>query len=163
MTAMSKRWSAAILLLGGFAPAAEPDTPADLVKRARAFVELVAKNDFDGAAKQYDEAMTKALPPAKLGETWKMIVDGSGPFQKQLGTRTEKRGKYDIVFVTTQKGHHVIGHRSFGGDRLVVACGEHARQSVSKGEDARDDYQRALDLAGNESERSFLRQQIEKN
>jgi RNA polymerase sigma-70 factor (ECF subfamily) len=29
------------------------------------------------------------------------------------------------------------------------------------GEDARDDYRRALELASNESERSFLRRQIE--
>ncbi len=29
------------------------------------------------------------------------------------------------------------------------------------GEDARDDYRRALDLAGNESERAFLRRRID--
>src|SRR6516165_10999562 len=102
MTTTCQLWSIAILILGGIAHAAEPDAPADLAKRARAFVELVAKNDFEGAAKQYDEAMTKALPPAKLGETWKKIVDESGPFQKQLGTRTEKVGKFDIVIVTCQ-------------------------------------------------------------
>src|SRR5262249_21129599 len=102
MTTQVNCWSVALVLLGGAACCDAADKPADPVPLARAFVDLLAKGDFEGASKRCDEAMLKALPPAKLGESWKKLTEQVGPFQKQLGTRTDKADKYDRVYVTCQ-------------------------------------------------------------
>ncbi len=70
--------------------------------KAQAFVKLLAAGKFDTATKDFDDTMKKALPAKKLEEIWQSILSSAGPFQKQTGTRTETKGKYEIVYVTCQ-------------------------------------------------------------
>ena len=87
--------------------AAEP-TPdrkkaeAARVARAKALVEALFKEDCARASKDFDEAMRKALPEAKLKEIPARLRAAVGAYRKQLGTRTEKVKKYDVVFVTCE-------------------------------------------------------------
>src|SRR5262249_5059070 len=60
------------------------------------------KGDSQAAMKEFDDVMKKASPADKMETTWKLLEKQVGPFQKQLGTRQETAGKYDIVYVTCQ-------------------------------------------------------------
>src|SRR6516225_5854040 len=75
---------------------------ADRTAVAEAFVAAHAKGDFAAAMKAFDDVMKKASPADKMEAVWKQVQQQVGPFQKQLRTRTEKTGKYDIVCVTCQ-------------------------------------------------------------
>ena len=100
---MSTRWNRclfAVLFSAGITGAAEPEKVT--IVAARAFVDLLCKGDFEGAAKSYDEAMKKSFPPMKLEAIWKQIVNDVGPFQKQLEAPFEKLGKFDVVTVVCQ-------------------------------------------------------------
>ncbi len=66
---------------------------------ATEFVELLEKEDFSGAVKNFDSTMKKAVSPEKLQEIWKSLIAQVGPFKKQVGIRTEKVSQYDIVYV----------------------------------------------------------------
>ncbi len=46
--------------------------------------------------------MIAALPPAKLQQTWKSLLTQVGAFKSQLGVRTEKVQRYDVVFVSCE-------------------------------------------------------------
>lgn len=70
--------------------------------RARAFVELLAKERFDQAAARFDPAMQQALPPAKLAETWHALTTAGGAFQRISAQRTQRISGYEVVFVTCQ-------------------------------------------------------------
>ncbi|HKI38802.1 MAG TPA: alpha/beta fold hydrolase [Gemmataceae bacterium] len=83
----------------GSALAAEPPKLED---RARALVAALGKEDFAAATKDFDETMTKALPPDKLGDIWKGIVKQVGAFKKSGAVTTEKTEKYDIVWVACE-------------------------------------------------------------
>lgn len=74
----------------------------DIATSAKEFVELLAKEDFQNAVKKFNVTMKTALPPDKLGELWKSIIGQVGPFKKQISTRVENAGQYDIVFVTVE-------------------------------------------------------------
>jgi uncharacterized protein len=69
---------------------------------AKEFVELLAKGDFVGAVKHFDNAMKEAAPPEKLREIWNSLVQQFGAFKKQVAVRTEKVQQSDIVFVTCE-------------------------------------------------------------
>src|SRR5262245_40305677 len=76
------------------------EVPAERVEAAKTFVELLNKGEFDRASRDFDEAMKKALPEPKLKEAWETVTREAGAFRKVLSTRTERAGKYDVVFVT---------------------------------------------------------------
>jgi len=87
------------------AAAADPPEPAnkpDLPASAKHFVELLEKEQFATAVGEFDPVMTRALPAEKLDEVWTTILGQVGSFKKQVGTRTAKAGKYEIVFVTCE-------------------------------------------------------------
>jgi hypothetical protein len=79
-----------------------PAPPPSLERAAESFVALLAKGDFAKATSSFDEAMLKALPAEKLKQTWEAIPQQVGAFQKQSGTRREKAGGYEVVFVTCE-------------------------------------------------------------
>ncbi|HEX5269397.1 MAG TPA: alpha/beta fold hydrolase [Gemmataceae bacterium] len=89
------------LLALTLAPAFAPEPPK-LEERARALVTALEKEDFAAAAKDFDEAMNKALPPDKLGETWKGIVKQVGALKKQGAATAEKVQKYDVLWVACE-------------------------------------------------------------
>jgi dienelactone hydrolase len=78
------------------------DQFASLKASALAFVDAQVREDFDAAGKNFDDVMKKASPPDKMGATWKAVIGQVGPFQKVTGVRGERKGKYDIVYVTCQ-------------------------------------------------------------
>ncbi len=92
-----------VLLLGAWTAAtvhgAEDKLPEQATK-ATALVDALAKEDYIAAGKDFDEAMRKAMPADKCKETWQAVVKQVGSFQKRTGSRVEKAGKYDVVFVT---------------------------------------------------------------
>jgi dienelactone hydrolase len=74
----------------------------DLVTLAKQFIDLLAKEDFAAAVKNYDETMTKVFPETKTRETWQTLNAQVGAFKRQIGTRTAKLGNFDIIFVTCE-------------------------------------------------------------
>jgi dienelactone hydrolase len=76
------------------------DKHPELTVKATALVDALAKEDYAAAGKDFDEVMRKAMPADKCKETWQAVVKQVGAFQKRTGTRAEKTGKYDVVFVT---------------------------------------------------------------
>jgi hypothetical protein len=74
----------------------------ELIVRARKFLELLSKDDFQGAAKNFDETMKKVFSPAKLEEFWKAVPSQLGAFKKQTKARREQLPPYDIVLVTCE-------------------------------------------------------------
>ena len=86
-------------------PVATPQPVAsqgDLEALARDLVDQLAVGQFDEAATNFDAKMQQVLPPDKLQETWQALLAQVGPYQGQLGARSEQRENYDLVFVTTQ-------------------------------------------------------------
>jgi len=69
---------------------------------AKRFVELLAKNDFATAVKDFDETMTRVMPPEKLQEVWASLLAKTGPLKKQVSVRTAKVPKFEIVLVTCE-------------------------------------------------------------
>ncbi len=85
---------------------ASPATAADRTPQAKQVVTMLAKRDFKGVVKGFDDTMAKALPAEKLAQVWDQLNAQAGPFKKQLGSRTDKvtqQGQqYAVVFVTCQ-------------------------------------------------------------
>lgn len=69
---------------------------------AKEFVELLVKEEFSEAVKNFDATMKDAMPAKKLGEIWKATTGQAGFFKKQLGVREEKFLGSDIVLVTCE-------------------------------------------------------------
>src|SRR5438876_11643209 len=66
---------------------------------AKAFVEALKKGEFEKATKDFDATMKKVSGADKLAERWKMLTEQAGALKKTGPLRTEKKGKYDFVFV----------------------------------------------------------------
>src|SRR5262245_3957484 len=93
----------AILTLSCLAPAlAEPLDDAresKLKAAANAFFDALAKEDYEVACKDFDEAVRKASPPEKLREFWQGFRKQVGPLKKRGDARVEKLGKYDVIII----------------------------------------------------------------
>jgi dienelactone hydrolase len=77
------------------------DESADLIAAAKTFVDILARKDFAAAVAQFDDTMKSAMPLTKLQETWNAVLSQVGIFKQQGKTRTEKRGAYTVVIVTS--------------------------------------------------------------
>lgn len=87
----------------------QPAAPRrDLEASAQELVDQMATGHFDEAAANFDAKMQQVLPPDKLEETWQALLAQVGPYQGQLGSRTEQREGYDLVFVTTQFAEAIL-------------------------------------------------------
>ena len=75
-----------------------PPTP----QPANEFVELLTDEQFIAATETFDETMKEQLPAENLQEIWQSTIDQMGPFNKQLGARTEKQQEFDVIFVTCE-------------------------------------------------------------
>ena len=84
----------------GPAPKVTGDPPADREQRARAFVNALAKGDFQAAAKDFDAEMIRAFPDDALEKFWKNLIAKTGPFERQGAAKQLKVDKYDVVVVT---------------------------------------------------------------
>ena len=74
----------------------------DPASAAERFVQQLAKGDFSAADKVFDATMKLALPTHKLKQAWESLIANVGELKKQLNTRAQRLGEYDVVFVTCQ-------------------------------------------------------------
>jgi hypothetical protein len=95
-------------------------TPDDMTAQARALVDALAKGDFAGASKNFDERMRAALPPEKLQLVWENINTQAGDFKRQTTVRTEKVGQYDAVIVTCEFAFMALDTRVVFNDKRQV-------------------------------------------
>jgi dienelactone hydrolase len=110
--------AAGMLAIAGVAAAAEP---SEMEAKAKALMNALAKEDFDGAAKDFDDTMKKVLPPDKLGETWKGLLDKVGALKKQGNPQAGKVQKYDAVWIECQYEKATLYTRVvFGADGKVT-------------------------------------------
>jgi len=92
---------AACLLCAG--PAlAQNVKPEELIARGKAFVDLMAKEDFAGANKMLDASVQKMLTPERLAGVWKMLPAQFGAYQKQAGAKHERAGMNELVIVNCE-------------------------------------------------------------
>jgi dienelactone hydrolase len=83
--------------------AADPAPPGSIAARGEVVVSAMAQKKFDAALADATKELRDAVSPDKLKAIWdSSVLDQYGAFQKIAGTRTEKKDKYDIVFVTGQ-------------------------------------------------------------
>jgi dienelactone hydrolase len=74
----------------------------DLEASGRRFVDLLVQGEFEAAVADFDETMTRVMPPDKLKGAWTSVVAKAGPFKEQLGVELAKVREFDIVLVTCQ-------------------------------------------------------------
>lgn len=87
-----------ICMMGGCAKSAS----SSLTTSATKFVTQLEKGEFAAAEDNFHPQMKSALPPDKLRDLWNSLNSQYGAFKGHAGTRQEKQGSYDIVYVTCQ-------------------------------------------------------------
>jgi dienelactone hydrolase len=85
-------------LLIAVSPCADP--AAERTARAEAMLAALTAGEYEKAEKHFDDNLRKVMPADKLEKTWKAVVGQVGGFGKKTGTRAEKAGKYDVVYLT---------------------------------------------------------------
>jgi hypothetical protein len=85
------------------------------------FVELLVNQQFAKATESFDETMKNQLPPEKLEEIWKSTIDQMGPFEQQIGIRTEKMLEYDVLLVTCEFEKGNLDIKIVNNDKNQVA------------------------------------------
>jgi dienelactone hydrolase len=78
------------------------NTIDDLKKEAQNFINQVVARDFTGARRLFDANMAKAMPEARLKETWLQLTLQVGPFQAILDCQAAEKGENFIVTVSCQ-------------------------------------------------------------
>lgn len=106
---------------------------------AQAFVGLLAGKDFSAAEKYFDDTMKKALPQAKLEETWNAVNTQAGAFKKQVSTRSEERGGYTVLIVTCEFAQALIDIEVVF-DRSQLVAGLFFKPAVSPAKYTPPDY-----------------------
>lgn len=76
--------------------------PEELIARGKAFVDLMAKDDFAGANKMLDASIQKLLTAEQLSKVWKMLPAQFGAYQKQVGAKHEPAGQMELVVVNCE-------------------------------------------------------------
>ena len=70
---------------------AKDTTPLDEKKaRANTFADMLIEGQFKQATQNFDKTMKKALNARKLKKAWNETTANAGPFEKKLGTRSDK-------------------------------------------------------------------------
>jgi hypothetical protein len=102
--------AAVAISLGSCGQGTQVSQSSDVTSRAKQFVDLLARGDFPGAAKDFDAAMKAAMTPGKLGEAWGSLTAKLGPLKEQTGVRTAREQGYDSAYVTCkfERGSAVV-------------------------------------------------------
>jgi dienelactone hydrolase len=74
----------------------------DIIRKAKAFVGLIAAEKYAEAVVGFDATMTKVMSEPKLKQTWEALIKNVGPLKAQIRTRTERIGKYDAVYIVCE-------------------------------------------------------------
>lgn len=95
----------ALTLVSGAALPAQQAVPTTVdpatIAAAEAIVDLLVKRDFTAVAARFNATMKAALPVEKLGAAWDSISTQAGAFQKRAGARSERKGDYSVVAITS--------------------------------------------------------------
>ncbi|MBN1223489.1 MAG: alpha/beta fold hydrolase [Candidatus Aminicenantes bacterium] len=70
-----------------------------LIQKAETFVRLLTGEKYKDAVSLFDPTMLKLMPEPVLKSTWEGLLKSIGVLEAQSGTRTEKIGKYNAVYV----------------------------------------------------------------
>jgi dienelactone hydrolase len=109
------------------AQAADSNDETKWAKRkqsANAMLDACVKEDFETAAKDFDEAVRKALPPEKVKEIWQGLQKKLGTLKLQRTAKTETKGKYDIVVIVCQFEKMTLDARfTFTADGKIAGFG----------------------------------------
>ncbi|HJN11096.1 MAG TPA: alpha/beta fold hydrolase [Pirellulaceae bacterium] len=92
-------------LMTSFRPVlAEPPTatPDDLGVAASQFIDQLVGGEFEKGAEHFDEAMTKAMSPTRLKQTWIGLLLTCGALESRGTTYRAKIAAYDVVYVPCQ-------------------------------------------------------------
>jgi len=74
----------------------------DITVIAKEFFNLLLKEDFKTCETYFDTTMKTALPEDKLKEGWKGFITKAGTLKKETGTKKDKAGEYDVVYITCE-------------------------------------------------------------
>lgn len=80
-----------------------------LVPKAVAFVQSMAKGDFEGAEADFTDQMKQAAPPAKLAEAWQGMISQFGAFQGTGDSKTVDQGGFTTVIVKADFKSQAVG------------------------------------------------------
>jgi preprotein translocase subunit SecG len=69
---------------------------------ATGLVASLTKGDMAAVTATFDGAMKAALTADKLKEVWNGVMAQVGAFKSQVGTRSEKKQGFDVVYVTCE-------------------------------------------------------------
>lgn len=121
MIATKTYWLALFVCIGSSITADEKKKLPEQTAAAIALVDALAKGDYSAAGKNFDKVMQKELPAAKRKDLWETLVKQVGTFRERLATRTEKSGKFDVVFVMCRFERIVLDVRVvFNNDKQVT-------------------------------------------
>lgn len=74
----------------------------ELVVKARAMFDALARGDFAAAARDFDETMMKVSGPEKLEEFWNQVPEKLGGFKRQTAARRDRFAGYEVVYITCE-------------------------------------------------------------
>lgn len=72
----------------------------DLGGEARELVESLSAGDYSAVLEEFDATMLEAMPAETLRQAWESLLEQEGAFQSIAGSRVERAGGYEAVFVT---------------------------------------------------------------
>ncbi len=85
---------------GGGGWAAERDSGlGEGVALAKNMVKAMVRGDFKGASKDFTAELAAKVPPKILETGWASLVQRAGAYRSGLGSRSERLGQLDIVYV----------------------------------------------------------------
>ena len=90
-----------ILLVALVLPTIASSAPPAHERKARLMVTLLSSGDFDAVRVHFSPGMTAAMKPGALAKLWAQIVRQAGAYGGIVGVRSETRGEYKVVTVTT--------------------------------------------------------------
>lgn len=70
-----------------------------LILKARRFLDTMSRGDYQAAAADLDETMTKLFGPTQMAEFWKELPNRLGGFVRQTTARKQSLPPYDVVLV----------------------------------------------------------------
>jgi uncharacterized protein len=90
-----------VFAISGLPVRTAPQNEDALTVKARAFLEAMAKGDFQGAVRDFDATMLKVFGPDKIEAMWaKQLPAQLGAFKQQGPARREELQGYEIVLIT---------------------------------------------------------------
>jgi dienelactone hydrolase len=101
--------------------AQETPKPFSPEAAAKQVIQELAAGQFEKIETQYDERVATALPPGKLGESWKGLIQQIGPFESILDTKASKTQGLDVVTMTCKFQNVVLeAHVAFDPDGKIA-------------------------------------------